>query len=77
MGFETDECVQNSDYGIINMNQYGYMTNIVRDCTTIYESAKTLEGFWRTKVAIGNIEKRWGYSITSSNLLNLIRNSDR
>jgi nicotinamidase-related amidase len=75
MGFETDECIQNSDYGIINMNRYGYMTNIVRDCTTTYESAETLEGLWRTKVAIENIEKRWGYSTTSINLLNSIRNS--
>jgi nicotinamidase-related amidase len=75
MGFETDECVQNSDYGIINMHQYGYMTNIVRDCTTTYESAETLEGLWRTKVAIENIEKRWGYSTTSFELLNSIRNS--
>lgn len=77
MGFETDECVQNSDYGIINMNQYGYMTNIIRDCTTTYESAETLEGLWRTKVAVENIEKRWGYSITSLDFLNSIRNSVR
>lgn len=75
MGFETDECVQHSDYGIINMNHYGYMTNIIRDCTTTYESAETLEGLWRTKVAIENIEKKWGYSITSLDLLNSIRTS--
>jgi nicotinamidase-related amidase len=70
MGFETDECVMNSDYGIINMHSFGYMTNIVRDCTTTYESAETFEGFWRTKVAIEQIEKRWGYSINSFDLLN-------
>jgi nicotinamidase-related amidase len=72
MGFETDECVMNSDYGIINMHSIGYMTNIVRDCTTTYESAETVEGFWRTKVAIEQIEKRWGYSINSSDLLHAL-----
>jgi nicotinamidase-related amidase len=70
MGFETDECIINSTYGIRNMNSYGYMTNIVRDCTTTYESAETLKGLWRTKVAIEQIEKLWGYSITSTNLVN-------
>lgn len=69
MGFETDECIMNSTYGIRNMNSYGYMTNIVRDCTTTYESAETISGLWRTKVAIEQIEKSWGYSVTSSDLV--------
>jgi nicotinamidase-related amidase len=70
MGFETDECIINSNYGIRNMHSYGYMTNIVRDCTTTYESAETLKGLWRTKVAVEQIEKLWGYSITSTELVN-------
>src|SRR5690606_24702489 len=69
MGFEVDECIMNSVYGIRNMNAYGYMTNIVRDCTTTYESADTVKGLWRTKVAIEQIEKLWGYSILSSSLV--------
>ncbi|WP_419875230.1 hypothetical protein [Candidatus Pristimantibacillus sp. PTI5] len=77
MGFETDECITQSDYGIINMHSYGYMTNIVRDCTTTYESAETVEGLWRTKVAIEQIEKRWGYSINAYDLLRGIKSSDR
>ncbi|PYI53401.1 isochorismatase family protein [Paenibacillus flagellatus] len=68
MGFETDECVINSSYGIRNMHSHGYMTNIVRDCTTTYESAETVKGLWRTKVAIEQIEKLWGYSILSDDL---------
>lgn len=72
IGFETDECVVHSTYGIRNMNAYGYMTNIVRDCTTTCESAETLPGLWRTKVAVEYIEKRWGYSITVADLLTSI-----
>lgn len=69
MGFETDECIMNSAYGIRNIYAFGYMTNIVRDCTTTYESAETVRGLWRTKVAIEQIEKLWGYSILSTNLV--------
>ncbi|WP_339847773.1 hypothetical protein MKY42_32445 [Paenibacillus sp. FSL W7-1088] len=76
MGFETDECVQHSDYGIVNMNSYGYMTNIVRDCTTTYESAETLNGLWRTKVAIESIEKKWGYSICSFDLVDALKKGE-
>lgn len=69
MGFETDECIMNSTYGIKSMHARGCMTNIVRDCTTTYESALTVGGLWRTAVAIEQIEKMWGYSISSSRLL--------
>ncbi|MBD2869121.1 isochorismatase family protein [Paenibacillus arenilitoris] len=75
MGFETDECIISSTYGIRNMHSYGYMTNIVRDCTTTYESAETVKGLWRTKVAIEQIEKLWGYSIDSSELVKSFDNS--
>ncbi|ULL14753.1 isochorismatase family protein [Paenibacillus sp. H1-7] len=77
MGFETDECVIHSEYGIINMQSYGYMTNIVRNCTTTYESAETMERLWRTRVSIEQIEKRWGYSISSNDLLNSIKRGAR
>ncbi|MEM7129052.1 MAG: isochorismatase family protein [Chloroflexota bacterium] len=69
MGFETDECVVNSDYGIVNMKQYGYLCIIVRDCTTTYELAETAEGLWKTRVAIANIEANHGYSTTSERLI--------
>ncbi|MBP1994588.1 isochorismatase family protein [Paenibacillus eucommiae] len=72
MGFETDECVTYSDYGIMNMRSLGYMTNIVRDCTTTYESAETAQGLWRTKVSIELIEKRWGYSVNSQDLVQAV-----
>lgn len=77
MGFETDECILNSTYGIRNMHGKGYMTNIVRDCTTTYESAETVNGLWRTKVAIEQIEKLWGYSILSSVLVQSFNQNER
>ncbi len=73
MGFETDECVQFSPYGMANMQDehqgYGYLCTIVRDCTTTYETAETLAGLWKTKLAINSIEARWGYSVGSDALL--------
>ncbi len=73
MGFETDECVMNSSYGISAMHAFGYMTNIVRDCTCTYESADTRDGLWRTRVAIEQIEKRWGYSVASDKLIDAVQ----
>ncbi len=68
MGFETDECLQFTPYGMANMQDLGYLCVVVRDGTTTYESAETLEGLWRTKVEIERIEKRWGYSVASQTL---------
>lgn len=77
MGFEADECVQFSDYGIANMQDeslgFGYLCTVVRDCTTTYEVAETLEGFWKARLAINSIETRFGYSVTSDALLTSIR----
>ncbi|MBI3971438.1 MAG: hypothetical protein HY332_09125 [Chloroflexi bacterium] len=69
MGFETDECLQFKPYGIANMQSLGYLCVVVRDCTTTYENAETLDGLWKTRVAIESIEARWGYSIDSDALL--------
>lgn len=75
MGFETDVCVQYSDYGMKNMSNYGYMCNIVRDATTTFETAETLNGLWKTKVHIAYIENKWGYSTTSRALVESIKNA--
>ena len=65
MGFEATECVQFSPYGIANMQSHGYLCIIVRDGTTTYEAAETLDGLWKTRVELIAIEQRWGYSTTS------------
>jgi len=41
---------------------------VVRDRMTTYEAAETLDGQWRTRVALLNIEARYGYSVTSAAL---------
>ena len=73
MGFEADECVQFSSYGIANMQANGYVCIIVRDCTTTYEVAETVAGLWKTKLAIITIEARFGYSIAVDVLLAVVR----
>lgn len=72
MGFETNHCVQFKPYGIANMTDLGYLCSIVRDCTTTYESAKTLDGLWRTQVSIEEIEMRYGYSVDSTELVKAV-----
>jgi nicotinamidase-related amidase len=77
MGFETDECILYSGYGIANMRDgysgFGYLCTIVRDCTATYEVAETLEGQWKTRLAVIDIETRFGYSILSDDLIAGVR----
>lgn len=77
MGFETDDCVEFQPYGMANMQDLGYLCAVIRDATTTYETAETLQGQWKTKVAIDSIEARWGYSITSEALRRSIRLAQR
>ena len=77
MGFETDCCVlHNQEYGIAKMVGPNCLCAIVRDATTTYESAETLEGLWRTRMAVLKIEESYGYSITSEALIEALRNLD-
>ena len=77
MGFETDCClVHNQEYGIAKITGPNCICTVVRDGTTTYEAAETLEGLWRTRVALLSIESRYGYSITSTALVDAIRNGD-
>ncbi len=69
MGFETDECLIHAGYGITNMWWLGYLPVVDRDCTTTYETADSLPGLWKTKVAILDIEGHRGYSVTSESLV--------
>ncbi len=69
MGFESTECLQYSACGMSRMHAHGYLCVAVRDATTTYEAAETLSGLWRSRVAILDIEARWGYSVMSSALM--------
>lgn len=76
MGFETDQCLMYSGYGLANMQNAScgcnYLCTVVRDGTTTYEVAETLEGQWRTRAAVIDIESRFGYSVSSSALLEAV-----
>ena len=73
MGFETDCCLTHGPrYGIAKMTGLDCLCTVVRDGTATYEAAETLEGQWRTRVVVLDIEARFGYSITSSALANAV-----
>jgi len=76
MGFETDQCLMYSGYGLANMqNDYcgcNYLCTVVRDGTTTYEVAETLAGQWRTRAAVIDIESRFGYSVSSAALVEAV-----
>ena len=72
MGFETTACVMSSSYGIINMQRYSYLCNIVRDCTTTIETAETVDGLWCTRGAFLTIEEKWGYSVDAQTLVQAV-----
>ncbi len=76
LGFETDQCLMYSSYGLANMqNDYcgcNYLCTVVRDGTTTYEAAETLDGLWRTRLAVLDIEARFGYSVTSEALVQAV-----
>lgn len=79
MGFEADERLQFSSFGIANMQDdyqgHHYLCVVVPDATTTYETAETLPGLWRTKRAIDGIEAGWGYSVASKTLLSAVRSA--
>jgi hypothetical protein len=68
-GFETNECLQFKSYGLANMQLRGYLCCAIREATTTYESAETLEGLWRTRVALEDIEARFGYTVSAWELI--------
>lgn len=69
MGFETDCCLLRSVYGIRKMTASDALCVVVRDGTTTIETAETLDGLWRTKAAIIDIEQQYGYSVSSGKLV--------
>lgn len=77
MGFETDCClVHNQEYGMAKMTGPNCLCAVVRDGTTTYEAAETLEGLWRTRAALIDIETGYGYSIISAALLDAVRKAN-
>lgn len=69
VGFNTNACVMMRNYGIPAMNERGYETILVRDCTTGMESADTLAGLVDTRGTIDTIEQFLGGTVTSDELI--------
>jgi len=68
LGFNTNMCVLQRDYGTLAMHDRGYEIILVRDCTTGMESFETQDGLWQTRGAILFLEMTRKHSISSEEL---------
>jgi nicotinamidase-related amidase len=71
-GFATNICILYRDYGVHAMGARGYLTILLRDCTTGIENRDTLADFTTTRLAIQEIERR-SYSALGSDLARACR----
>jgi len=70
VGFMADLCLVNIPGAIREMAyKFKYRCVVLRDCTTAYEFAETVEGNWMTFAAIRLIESGMGYSAKSDNFI--------
>ena len=69
LGFNTNACVLERDYGTLAMFRRGYEVIIVRDCTTGMESVETRDGLEQTRSAILNLEMFNRYSVLAEDLI--------
>ena len=69
IGFNTNTCILQRDYGTMEMHDRGYEVIVLRDCTTGMESFETQEGLWQTRGAVLFLEMNRKYSILSGELL--------
>ena len=69
-GFMADLCLVNIPGAIREMaGKFGYRCIVLRDCTTAYEFADTVEGGWMTLAAVRLVETGMGYSATSDDFI--------
>lgn len=69
LGFNTNMCILQRDYGTMAMHDRGYEIIVLRDCTTGMESFETQAGLWQTRGAILFLEMNRKYSVTSEELI--------
>jgi nicotinamidase-related amidase len=70
VGFMADLCLVNIPGAIREMSgKFGYRCVVLRDCTTAYEFADTVEGNWMTFAAIRLVETGLGCSATSQDFI--------
>ena len=75
-GFATNLCLIFKPGAIQDMYDRGYMPLVVRDATTGSEHAETIQELRITNAFIDQIEILWGYSITSSELMNALESGE-
>ncbi len=69
VGFALNMCVINRPGALLEMRDRGYLTIILRDCTTAIETADTYNGLWMTKAFINWLELLRSYSSDSDAFL--------
>ncbi|MHC4227041.1 MAG: isochorismatase family protein [Planctomycetota bacterium] len=70
VGFMADLCLVNIPGAIREMShKFKYRCVVLRDCTTAYEFAETVDGNWMTFAAIRLVESSMGYSATSDDFI--------
>jgi nicotinamidase-related amidase len=62
IGFATNWCIINRDYGVRDMTCRGYNVILVRDATEGVEFPDTLRKRWATELAIREVEGRYGFT---------------
>jgi len=73
VGFATNICVLYRDYGIRAMRDRGYITIVLRDCTTAIETRESFADLSTTRWAIQEIE-RWHFTVTSEDFIKVCQN---
>jgi nicotinamidase-related amidase len=69
IGFNTNMCILQRDYGAMDMHDRGYEVILLRDCTTGMESCDTTDGLWQTRGAVLFLEMNRRYSLLSEEFM--------
>lgn len=78
VGFMADLCLVNIPGAIREMAyKFKYRCVVLRDCTTAYEFAETVDGKWMTFAAIRLIESGMGYSASAADFIRACENAGK
>ncbi len=72
-GFNTNYCIVLNDYGMVHMNNRGYATILLRDCTTGMESFDSGVRLGQTRTLIQHLEMSQRFSLTAPELIEALR----
>jgi len=69
VGFCTNICIKDRDYGMREMRHRGYNVILLRDCTSGIEQPETIDALSITQASIFDIELKIGVTTTSDEIL--------